>query len=310
MQSESIICKACNKSFSKFSGFRKHIDLGRCKGSQSEIPKSGPVHAKPNRVTCPKCNKEFQSQYNLNRHSKSACKTNRVKDLLSEPEGQSMMERLLEIMLKNSHGNTTNCNNGNTTNNNHGTINNNTENNLSTNNNLTLNQNIQVNSFGSETLDHISEDRIISILKKGLGAVPALFEAILENPENMNAYISDKRNQKVTYKNRDGKIAIEDLKRIANMAATDNIDRIDVFLDKYHDKLSKKDKTILRLLDAQGFVFPGEEQDEEDSMQDEAEFDKYHERCEERIIDLLEVNKKRMSKRLKQYIANLALTES
>jgi len=158
-------------------------------------------------------------------------------------------------------------------------------------------------------MDHISEDRIISILKKGLGAVPALFEAILENPENMNAYISDKRNKKVTYKNRDGKIAIEDMNRIANMTATDNIDRIDVFLDKYHDKLSKKDKTILRLLDAQGFVLPGEEPDE-DVQTDESEFDKYHTRCEERIIDILELNKGRMSKRLKQYIANLALTES
>jgi flagellar hook protein FlgE len=309
MQSESIICKGCNKTFSKFSGFRKHIDLGRCKGSISDIPKASPVHAKPNRVTCPKCNKEFQSQYNLNRHSKSACKTNRVKDLLSEPEGQSMMERLLEIMLKNSPGNTTN--------NNHGTINNNTENNLSTNNtlnqtnnnNLTLNQSIHINPLGQESLDHISEDRIISILKKGLGAVPALFEAIIEKPENLNTYISDKRNKKVTYKDRDGKITIGDLKRIVNAMATDNIDRIDVFLDKYHDKLSKKDKTILRLLDAQGFVLPGEEPDE-DSQQDEAEFDKYHERCEERIIDILELNKGRMSKRLKQYIANLALTES
>lgn len=309
MQSESIVCKACDKTYSTFSSFRKHIDLGRCKGVPSDMPKAKQIHAKPSRATCTKCNKEFQSQYNLKRHSASACKSNRVKGLLSEPDGQSMVERLLEIMLKNSPGNTTN--------NNHGTINNNTENNLSTNNtlnqtnnnNLTLNQSININPLGQETLDHISEDRIISILKKGLGAVPALFEAIIEKPENLNTYISDKRNKKVTYKDRDGKITIGDLKRIVNIMATDNIDRIDDFLTKYHDKLSKKDKTILRLLDAQGFVLPGEEQDE-DSMQDEAEFDKYHERCEERIIDILELNKGRMSKRLKQYIANLALIES
>ncbi len=308
MQSEPITCKNCSKNYGSYTSFRRHIEYGRCKGVLSDTPNTSKETENPDQVTCPKCNKTFHNIYNLKRHSKSACKTNRVKDLLSEPEGQSMMERLLEVMLKHSPGNTTNNNHGNTTNNNHGTINNNTENNLSTNNNLTLNQSIQINPLGQETLDHISEDRIISILKKGLGAVPALFEAIIEKPENMNTYISDKRNKKVTYKDRDGKITIGDLKRIVNVMATDNIDRIDVFLDKYHDKLSKKDKTILRLLDAQGFVLPGEEPDE-DNPQDEAEIDKYHVRCEERIIDILELNKGRMSKRLKQYIANLALTE-
>jgi len=309
MQSDPITCKNCSKNYGSYTSFRRHIEYGRCKGIPSDTPSTNKEPENTGQVICPKCNKTFHNIYNLKRHSNSACKTNRVKDLLSEPEGQSMIERLFEIMLKNSSGNTTN--------NNHGTINNNTENNLSTNNtlnqtnnnNLTLNQSIHINPLGQETLDHISEDRIISILKKGLGAVPALFEAIIEKPENLNTYISDKRNKKVTYKDRDGKITIGDLKRIVNIMATDNIDRIDVFLDKYHDKLSKKDKTILRLLDAQGFVLPGEEPDE-DSQQDEAEFDKYHERCEERIIDILELNKGRMSKRLKQYIANLALTES
>ena len=110
IQPDSLICKACNKTFCKFSGFRKHIDLGRCKGKPSDMPSVSPVHAKPNRVTCPKCNKQFQCQYNLNRHSKSGCKANIVKDLLGEPEGQSMVTQLLEIILTNIPGKTINNN--------------------------------------------------------------------------------------------------------------------------------------------------------------------------------------------------------
>ena len=95
----------------------------------------------------------------------TACKSNRVKHLLNNPDGQAMMERMFEMML--THGT------HNTTNNNMGTINNSTENNSSTNtlnqsnqinnNNLNLNQCININPLGQENLDHISEDRRIAI---------------------------------------------------------------------------------------------------------------------------------------------------
>jgi len=311
MQSESIVCKSCTKTYSSYTSFRRHIEYGRCKSSATEKQATKPAVEKPGQVTCPKCSKPFSNIYNLKRHTDTACKSNRVKHLLNNPDGHAMMERMFEMML--THGT------HNTTNNNMGTINNSTENNSSTNtlnqsnqinnNNLNLNQCININPLGQENLDHISEDRRIAILKKGINAVGALYEAILEDPANHNLVVVDKRNKKVLYKNRDSKMAIGDLKKVVNTVATETIDRIDDFLGKYHDKLSRKDKTILRLIQAQGFVFPGEEADESQDEADEALFDDYHTRCEELIMDLLELNKGRISKRLKKYMASLEAIE-
>ncbi len=90
------------------------------------------------------------------------------------------------------------------------------------------------------------------------------------------------------------------------MIATDNIDRIDEYLDKYHDKLTIKDKTIIRLMDAQGYRLPGEDSTDNNPVDDKL-FEDYYLRCENIILDILELNKSKMSKRLKKYVSNLEL---
>jgi hypothetical protein len=110
MQSDPITCKNCSKNYGSYTSFRRHIEYGRCKGIPSDTPSTNKEPENPVQVTCPKCNKTFHNIYNLKRHSKSGCKANIVKDLLSEQEGQSMVKKLLEIILTNIPGNITNNN--------------------------------------------------------------------------------------------------------------------------------------------------------------------------------------------------------
>ncbi len=108
---------------------------------------------------------------------------------------------ILTVLIKSGclGGNTNNANVVNTTNNNNnGTINNNDNRTLNlTNNNNS--QTINIHPLGQENLDHITKERKIKILCKGVRAVGELYTAILELPENRNVAITDKRNSKVTY---------------------------------------------------------------------------------------------------------------
>jgi uncharacterized protein YeeX (DUF496 family) len=266
----------------------------------------------PGQVKCDVCGNTFLNKYNLKRHVDNSCNPTPEQLLKGLKPGPALS--ILTALVKSGclGGITNNTQNNNgilNTNTNNGTINNNDNRVLNQVNNLN-NPVININPLGQENLDHISEDRRIAILKKGINAVGALYEAILEDPANQNLVVIDKRNKKVLYKNRDGKMTIGDLKKVVNTAATENIDRIDDFLVKYHDKLSRKDKTILRLIQAQGFTFPGEEADDSQDEADEAMFEEYHTRCEELIIDLLELNKGRISKRLKKYMTSLEAIEN
>ncbi len=108
--SKPITCKNCSKNYGSYTAFRRHIEYGRCKGIPSATPNTSKAPENPEPVTCPKCNKTFHNIYNLKRHSKSGCKANIVKDLLSEPEGQTMVKKLLETMLTNMASTTINNN--------------------------------------------------------------------------------------------------------------------------------------------------------------------------------------------------------
>lgn len=92
MQSESIVCKTCSKTYSSYTSFRRHIEYGRCKGLATDKPITSPGEDKSGKVSCPKCSKTFSNIYNLKRHTTSACKSNRVKSLLNNPDGHAMIE--------------------------------------------------------------------------------------------------------------------------------------------------------------------------------------------------------------------------
>ncbi len=318
MPTKEFQCKLCPSKYSDFYTYKKHMTAKHIKPQQAKEDIAPPKSTKANKsaakstgqVKCDVCDKTFLNKYNLKRHVENSC--NPTPEQLLKGLKPSPALSILTALIKSGYlsGNTNNTNNGTQqTNNatqqhiNNGSINN---------DNRVLNLNnpvININPIGQENLDHITEERRIAILKKGINAVGALYEAILENDENHNIAVIDKRNKKVLYKNRDSKVSIGDLKKVLNMVARDAIDVIDDFLTKYHDKLSRRDKTILRLIQAQGFVFPDEEDaDEEMTEEDEALFEEYHKRCESLIEDLLNLHKTRIAKRLKQHMANLEVS--
>ncbi len=319
MDTVKIQCKLCSSSFARFTIYKKHMEKKHINPSSMAAKQQTEASAQPKstkanktaakstgQVKCDACDKTFINKYNLKRHVENSC--NPTPEQLLKGLKPSPALSILTALVKSGclGGITNNTNNGtqntqNSTNN--GTINN--DNRVLNQVNNLNNPVININPIGQENLDHITEERRIAILKKGINAVGELYSAILEAPENHNVAVIDKRNKKVLYKNRDSKVSIGDLKKVLNMVATEAIDTISDFLTKYHDKLSRRDKTILRLIQAQGFVFPDEEDDGEQSEEDEALFEEYHKRCESLIEDLLNLHKTRIAKRLKQHMANL-----
>jgi hypothetical protein len=164
--------------------------------------------------------------------------------------------------------------------------------------------NYLINPLGKENMDHITKERKLSILNKGIGAVPELFRILMELPENWNLAISDKRNGKALYMDRDGRILIDDLKKVIQKVVTDNIDRVDCFLDELYKELRLRDKTILRLIEAQCYVPDGEEYDPDARpvLYNEKLLGNYHDRCAEQIKDHMDLHKKTHLSYLKKYI--------
>ena len=62
-----------------------------------------------------------------------------------------------------------------------------------------------------------------------------------------------------------------------------------------------KDKTIHRLLEAQLFTMPGEEDDHDNSAERNRIHEEYHTKIEDKINDILTLHKKKMVTRLNQY---------
>jgi len=270
------------------------------------------------RVICGLCNKSFHNKYNLQRHIATVCESAKIKEMLSNPVTANMLEKAYTMQVDNSnHINSGHCgsyNNGNMHNGdnnniiNNGPVHNGSGHNIAiTTNNNSLTQNIQINPIGKETLDHISKERRLEILQKGIGAVPALFRAITEIPENINLVICDKRNSKAIYRDRDGEIMIGDLDKAIMKVTTDNIDRIDSFLDELYGELRLRDKSILRLIEAQSYVPEGEERDPEARpiYYHENIHGNYHIRVGEQIRDYMDLKKKQHMAHLTKYIEQM-----
>jgi hypothetical protein len=253
-----------------------------------------------------------------------ACKSSRLKKLLTNPANIAVLENALELVksgnqtinngnLTNNYGNLTNNNNTN-----HGTIHNidkqtinNTLNQTANNtNNLSLHQDIHINPIGQENLDHITKDRKLAILRKGVNAVPALYKAILENPSNRNAAISNVKQSKATYRNSDGQVEIGDLSKVLSMITTIGIDHIDLFLEELYSELPLKDMTIRRLMEAQLFTIPGEEDDNDVSSPERTRIhEAYHNTIENKICDILTLHKRKILAGLNKFIAQIETKE-
>jgi hypothetical protein len=317
MASKPFVCKLCSAGFNRFTVYKKHVEqshvsspvdnrikeVGAKNVRESSTVSSGDLQDK---LVCEYCSREFSTKSNLNRHVKYSCRVAGDKILESLPvaTASSLLTTLLSTAKTLSGGNgrvvdnrminrtsNTNTNNG-ILNTNNGTINN---------DNRVLNQHIHINPLGKESLDHITKEHKIEILKQGIGAVAALVNAIMTVPENRNIAISDKRNCKVMFVNRDGKVEIGALAKVIALYTTYNIDRIDEFLDAYHDELPLTDKTIQRLMECIGNTLDDDEKQSYAHV-DTTLFENYHEKCMDQIQDILTVNKKTNMSHLNKYL--------
>jgi len=302
MSDKEFKCKHCPASYTRFSALKqhmidKHIAQPSNQPNKIKSVKVSKPKSETNNVCCETCGKSFSNKYNMQRHMETACNPDPEILLKTLKPGPALS--ILTALLKSGHLGLTTNNTQNVTNNtNNGSIDNHVENHLTqNNNNLNLNQSFNINPLGQENMDHISEERRIAILRKGINAVGALYEALMEDPANHNVAVTNKRLKKVMYKDRDGKITIGDLHRVINMVATDSIDKIDDFLEKYGNRLPLRDKTILRLMEAQSFPVPGEDP-RDFVLPDESLVFDYHIKCENLILDVLELHKKRILTRL------------
>jgi len=141
IDTDTLVCKACSRTYCSYASFKRHIVQGRCKGklqntlnSSIDISDTSSEISESERVTCMSCNKPFANKYSLQRHNMGACKSSRLKKLLTNPANIAVLENALELVksgnqtinngnLTNNYGNLTNNNNTN-----HGTINNNIDN--------------------------------------------------------------------------------------------------------------------------------------------------------------------------------------
>jgi hypothetical protein len=313
MSDKPFNCKLCPSAFSQFYTYKRHMNTKHL-AIQDDNAKDAQLieyRAKQERldaelVQCDLCEKRFSNKYNLKRHKDKSC--NPSPEVLLKTLKSETAASILAVLIKSGclGGNSNNNNNNKTINAGSCTMNN--DNRTQNNDNRTLNltnnnnnQTINIHPLGKENLDHITKERKIKILCKGLKAVSELYDAILELPENWNVAITDKRNSKVTYKNRDGKIEIASLDKVLGMITTDNIDRIDEYLDELYNELPLHDKTIIRLMEAQEFTIPGNEPTGR-TLLDTPDFDTYHNKCMEHINNILNLKKKKLVCGLNRYI--------
>ncbi len=296
MDNLSFVCNICNKKLQHFSSLKRHIFTVHTNKTVKQSVNIAKIY------TCEYCDKQFKTKFNLTRHVNSYCKalksmnqTNTKQDTcnLDLNNKKFIAEKLIEILS--SYGNLSLNNIQNINNTQY------TTNNINQTLNQTLNlnknnytQNIHLNPIGEENLDHITKDDKIAILKQGLDAVPALVKAILSVPENRNIAISNKRKQKVIFINKDGKVEISSLDKVLCLYTTNNIDRIDEFLDEYKHELPEMDRGILRLIYCQ-------------DASNEDHFEKYHNKCMDQIQDIVDVNKHLTMKGINKYNKSISI---
>lgn len=148
-------CLKCNKQYKTASSLRKHE--ATCKGIDI--------------LTCPRCMKSFSSTSNKSKHIKlNTCK----------PRSVLHSKTFQNQSLSNNNNNNTNINN---------------QTNIQNQNNTNIqNQNnIYINNYGSERLDHITDEEIRKILTSGENTLPLYIEKkhFDKNfPENRNIIVT------------------------------------------------------------------------------------------------------------------------
>jgi len=165
-------CKDCYCGFNKLHHYKFHLESKKHKTRVST--ENTKLHI------CSICQKNFSHSSSLYRH-RVKCKDNPVKDTPKvdlETEIKELRKKIED--LEKNKNNTTKIEKQN-----------NTTNNIETQNNI-----ININCFGNENMDYITDKVILHCMSKIYGSIPLLIEKIHfdpEHPENNNIQIPNKK---------------------------------------------------------------------------------------------------------------------
>ena len=153
-------CNDCNCSFKRKENYEKHLITTKHKNRASS------KHKKTNLYICSVCSKYFSHGSSLSRH-KVGCNTIKT-DLVDtlQKENEELCKKI-ELLTNNKNNTTTN------------------------NNNI-----IQINCFGNENIDYITDKFILDCISKINESIPLLIEKIHFDPEhleNNNIQITNKK---------------------------------------------------------------------------------------------------------------------
>jgi hypothetical protein len=157
-------CRDCNYNFKRKQNYEKHLETAKHKIVMSTKKKDLRV--------CPGCSKYFSHRSSLSRH-KTICgniKTDDIVDILQKENEE--LRKKIEKLEKTNH-----------------ITNNNT--NIENQNNI-----ININCFGNENMDYITDKVVLHCISKVYGSIPLLIEKIHfdpEHPENHNIKIPNKK---------------------------------------------------------------------------------------------------------------------
>ena len=168
-------CNDCFCGFNTLQHYNYHLES---KKHKIRISKEATLHI------CCICQKNFSYLSNLYRH-RSKCKENQTKEEKNIPNIDTLETEIKELRkkledLKKNTNNTTN----------------NIEKQTNTINNIETQNIININCFGNENMDYITDKVILHCMSKIYGSIPLLIEKIHfdpEHPENNNIYIPNKK---------------------------------------------------------------------------------------------------------------------
>ena len=192
-------------------------------GSSQSANRQKPGKTRLSKIECEFCGKFFTRTYGLTCHLK-ICPKKKIYESDKDKEIKELKQIVEQLLLEKSNNNNTNNSN---------IIGNNSCNTTNTNSHNNNSKNvIIVNNYGNENKDYITNDYLLSLLKKPFQAIPELIKYTHfndEHPENQNIKITNKKQPYV-------KIMKNDKWELA-----DRKDTINDLIDQKHSELSNSD---------------------------------------------------------------------
>ena len=218
------------------------------KTSQKPTRESSKTSAVVKPYECDHCSSSFTHYNSLSRHkTRLRCKK------MNNTEMSKIIKKTNNIVTNNPNNsiilnNSTTFNNSNNNSNNNNTINNNSNIN-NTNNNIINNNNnitININPFGKENIDSITEKEKIHVLNNLYLAMPQAMKMIhYDIPENRNFFISNKREKKYITVFDGTHATYDNSTRVKDKICSKVMNYLEEWFNTYQLKLLKNKKKIL-----------------------------------------------------------------